>query len=859
MDSGRTMNEVWKLETFKLDRKLCVGCPLEHLLDKPGYGLVHPEGTGENGVALMGESPELDELRGGHPFAGRSGGLLTNVCRLIGEARKRFAPIFNLCQCRVPGGLGSGTHQEAIEHCEGHRRAILKHFKPHTVVPMGNFGLEEFSGETFDESGTKYGITKRRGYPYYSSKYDVRVIPTLHPSFIIGGDKRRHVNPKAMIHFTIQDIKKALNKDLPVVDPKPSLLPGALFPSPQNFQKFITNFTGTWLMIDIETPMRPKNLPNHKYLSYEDPSVTLLRCAFAYWDGEEAQSITVPWQEPYIAYIKPLLADPKVGQAYFNHSYDMDRLEYNDVELKGDIYDVMWLWHFLFSDLPRALEDVAPRYINVREWKSQSTSAPELYSWMDGYVQTHCLVGVLRELESVGLKDAAHWQVTLLLGVLRKMHKRGIPLDGDGLTKFREGLGNERESILEELNVLVPDALKNVHPKSGYVRTPKDTTGLTLRTFPLTNPKHIEKYGDTVERYCNVIPFKPSNDQVQRMMMHLEHEIPVDGKDKKKTTAAKYLKRRITDHPIYKKILDYRTTEKWEKTYASWHIWPDGKIHPYFEPLPATGRLSSHDPNAQNMPQHSDLAHAFRQMIRAPQGYCFNRRDYKGFEAKLTGFFSGEELIIQLSDVGIHAWVTGHYLKDTVVMDMGIKHPLLKDACDAIKEADPVLYRKIKTTIFAIFFGSGPRRIYNENPGVFENYTEAYRMRKFIFQLFPSLKKWQDNTVIRARMEHIVRLPFGNNRWLWDIPGSDGPRAIAQWAQGCAAAIIKRAMIAIDNDPFTEPYMISQVHDELILCPPITLADEVDDKMKHYMELPVPELGDMVFLTERKVGANLDE
>jgi uracil-DNA glycosylase family 4 len=844
---------------MKLDLNLCKGCTLEPLLDKKGYGIVHPEGEGLNGVALMADSPDVDELRAGHPLAGRSGGLLTNVCRLIGEARRRFTPIFNLCQCRVPTGLGSSAHTKAIEHCEGHRRAILNHYKPHTVVPMGNLGLEEFSGETFDDSGRKFGITKRRGYPYYSSKYDVRVIPTLHPKFIIGGDPARHVNPKAMIHFTIQDIKKALNKDLPVTVADPTLIEGALFPTPQNFQKFIANFAGTWLMIDIETPMRPKNLPATKHLTPDDPSVTILRCAFAYWKDGEAHSITVPWQQPYISYIKPMLADPSIGQAYMNHSYDMDRLEYHDITLKGHIYDLMWLWHFMFSDLPRALEDIAPRYVNVSEWKSKATTDPELYSWMDGFVQTHCLVGILKELDTLGLGEAAHWQVTLLLGVLRKMHNRGIPVDAEGLITFKKGLGIERAKILEELNDIVPEDLKNVHPKQGYVREPKDTTGLAQREFTLTNPKHIEKWGTTVTRYCKVIPFKPSNDQVQRMMMHLEHEIPVDGKDKKATTAAKFLKRRITDHPIYQKILDYRTSEKWEKTYASWHVWPDGKIHPYFEPLPATGRLSSHDPNAQNMPQHSELAHKFRQMIHAPEGWCFNRRDYKGFEAKLTGFFSGEQKILDLADVGIHAWVTGQHIKDPVIMDMGLKHPLLKKACDAIKEQDPILYRKIKTTIFAIFFGSGPRRIYNENPGVFENYTEAYRMRKFIFTLFPALKKWQDNTVIRARMEHIVKLPFGNNRWLWDIPGSDGPRAIAQWAQGCAAAIIKRAMIEIDNDPFTEPYMISQVHDELILCPPLAISDEVDDKMRHYMEMPVPELGGMVFLTERKVGVNLDE
>jgi len=241
-------------------------------------------------------------------------------------------------------------------------------------------------------------------------------------------------------------------------------------------------------------------------------------------------------------------------------------------------------------------------------------------------------------------------------------------------------------------------------------------------------------------------------------------------------------------------------------------------------------------------------------VLIASPGCVLLRRDYSGIEARITGYLAADELIEKLATLGIHSWTTAKALEIPIPP---LDSPGIIPFLEKIKKDHPRLYKKNKTTLYMIFFGAGPKRIWEENTDVFENYTEAFRTRKQMFEFFPNLKRWQITVQGQTRSSHYVRIPFGNNRWLWAIPGSDSTKCIAQWPQGMAAGVIKRAMIRIDDDPFIEPYLMQQVHDEVALDVPKDIWEEADEHLVTAMEYPVEELGGMTIATSRKVGETL--
>jgi DNA polymerase I-like protein with 3'-5' exonuclease and polymerase domains len=489
-----------------------------------------------------------------------------------------------------------------------------------------------------------------------------------------------------------------------------------------------------------------------------------------------------------------------------------------------------------------------------------------------------------KELEMRRLLEAAQWQVVETLNVLWKMRQRGICIDEEALNEFRKELDRQLIQVDAELQDIVPDGIKNIHPLEGYKNLPKNTTGMVLRDFPLneaeiaTVKKKIEKGGKLsygvyqvltgekvlsepswyAQRYCKILPFKTSTQQMQKLMMHLGDEVPVDHKTKRPTTGKKFLKE--LKGRVYAISIQHREIKKMVGTYAAWPV-KNGMIHPILTLKPRSGRLSCKHPNFQNITQPGDeeqdltrMAHKFRQVITARPNHVLNRRDYNAIEAVLTGYFADDEDYMKLAALSIYAWVTG---KQTGEKMPEIGDPALGPVLQKIKKKDKVLYKKFKTCVLGIGYGLGPKNMHIANPGVFTSWPEAAKLRRYILGLFPKIQKWQVSTVARARIQHYVQGPLGNIRWFWDIPGADNNKSMAQNPQGTAAGIIKRAMLKIDKSPIG--YMlVGQIHDELIMDFPESTADECDEVMRVIMESPIPELGGLVIPTERTVGRTLD-
>jgi len=145
--------------------------------------------------------------------------------------------------------------------------------------------------------------------------------------------------------------------------------------------------------------------------------------------------------------------------------------------------------------------------------------------------------------------------------ILAKMEDRGIPINDSRRREFGTELDIAAAATDKEMQSIVPDELKNVSPKNGYLRTPKILDGLILKSFESGGVP--DKKGVVpsmyVERYCRLEPFKPSSQQLIRYMRHRGHPVPINLKKGKETSEAKELERlaKKTHDPLYRKVIWY--------------------------------------------------------------------------------------------------------------------------------------------------------------------------------------------------------------------------------------------------------------------------------------------------------------
>jgi uracil-DNA glycosylase family 4 len=776
----------------------------------------------------MGMSPASNEIKAGTPFhfEGKAGLIYRKILSKGGIDSDSLITL-NTIQCRPPGD--SFTCPEAIAaiaYCKVHRDKAIGLGRK-AIVALGNLPFETLCGES--------GVESKRGYEYWSLEYECPVIPSIHPSFI------EYKKATSLISAVLYDLKIAPQR----VPRGPSKMKAIEDPSPEWFREFCRRgMNAEWVVIDIETPHSSSK--SEEDLD-DDPSSQILRISLAV-DSETA--VSIPYAPLYIDALANLLA-AGMDKIFWNANFDVPRIEYNGLEIGGRIVDAMWLWHFLQPDLPRGLGHVATYYTDLPEWKSKSSSAPAWYSCCDAYATSNIYLGVRRDLESRGMWYLADRDVTELLQVLKRMTKRGICIDLEALERFKKFLENELSKLQSTLNEKAPASIRKFHPKNGYVRTPKDVTGMVQIPF------------EDSTRWAKPLPFSAnSHQQVKDYMRAVGHTVPFSKKESKETTDKKFLQRYSSIYPtyLYGDILMFRKIQKLRGTYASWPISSDGKVRTRFSLAPATGRLSTLNPNTQNIPAEGELADMFRDCLIASPGNLLNRRDYTGAEALLTGYFANDELFMKLSRIGVYTYVLAKHEK----IDVNIDAPDLAETLSKIKakyknpkEGEYVSpYKKFKTLVIGICYGLGPDQMFEQNPGVFESKGEARKLRRFFFKLFPKIEQFQESAVAEAKTTALVKNPFGYIRWLWDVPGLDGPKAIAQKPQSSLAAIVKRAMLQIDSEPIGD-YLILQIHDELVLDAPEKIIDEVDERQREIMEAPIPELGGLIIKTARKLGRSM--
>lgn len=309
------------------------------------------------------------------------------------------------------------------------------------------------------------------------------------------------------------------------------------------------------------------------------------------------------------------------------------------------------------------------------------------------------------------------------------------------------------------------------------------------------------------------------------------------------STAADVLEKLAEDHEIVADILNYRTLTKLNSTYAEGllnFIQADGRIHGEFNQMvTATGRISSTNPNLQNIPVRTELGRRFRTVFVPKPGCVFIDADYSQVELRILASLSGDvKLIAAYKDASdIHA----------VTASQVFHVPL--------EEVTPELRRNAKAVNFGIVYGISA---FGLSEGLSISRSEAKEYIERYFAAYPDVKKYLDGEVAFAHEHGYVKTIFGRRRPVPDINASNFMRrsfservAMNSPIQGSAADIMKKAMNEVNRALRAGGYasrIVLQVHDELLIEAPVAEQDAVKalliDKMQHAVDLAVELVAD---------------
>lgn len=370
-----------------------------------------------------------------------------------------------------------------------------------------------------------------------------------------------------------------------------------------------------------------------------------------------------------------------------------------------------------------------------------------------------------------------------LVFVLYDMEKEGIRADGDKLKEYSR-----------ELAVSINKIEKRIYEEAG-------------EEFNINSPKQL-----------GVVLFE-------------KLQLPNEKKTKTGySTSAEVLDKLAPDHPIVADVLEYRQLSKLKSTYADGlinFIEQDGKIHTTFnQTITATGRLSSTDPNLQNIPIRIELGKLIRKVFLPEEGHLFVDSDYSQIELRVLAHLSDDEKLIEAFKNGQDI----HRSTASLVFDT------------PFDEVTDIQRRNAKAVNFGIVYGISAFGLANDlNIGRKEAqaYIDSY------FEKYPKIKAFLDKTVSEAKEKGYIKTMFGRIRPIPELSSSNfmqrqfGERvAMNSPIQGTAADIIKIAMIRVHDRLLKENLkskLILQVHDELLI-------ETAEDEKEYVIELLEEEM-----------------
>lgn len=383
-----------------------------------------------------------------------------------------------------------------------------------------------------------------------------------------------------------------------------------------------------------------------------------------------------------------------------------------------------------------------------------------------------------------------------LVPVLAKMERAGMLVDPDRLHSLSEGLATQIAEVERSIRDLAGDETFNIGSPMQLSHVLFDVMGLPTKGLKKTKHGYY-------------------------------------------STNAKVLSDLARDHEIVRLILDWREKSKIKSTYLD-TLGPlrrgDGRVHTtYNQTITATGRLSSSDPNLQNIPTRSELGRTVKTAFSAGEGSVFLAVDYSQIELRLLAHLSGDEHLVRAFNEGedFHA--------ETAARVFGVP----------VSEVTPDLRSRAKAVNFGIVYG---QQAYGLSQSLHISMAEARDMIDRYYEAYPGVRTFLDNVVARAKQTGYAETMYGRRRHIPELKAKNpqlrgfGERtAMNHPMQGTAADIIKIAMARVSRRLEEEGFaahMILQVHDELDFECPVDeierLTAMVRDVMEHVVDLRVP-------------------
>lgn len=503
-----------------------------------------------------------------------------------------------------------------------------------------------------------------------------------------------------------------------------------------------------------------------------------------------------------LALLKPLLEDPNKQKLGHNLKYDMEVLANHNICLQGVAHDTMLESYVLNSTASRHdmdsladkylgkqtihYEDVAGKGAKQIPFNKVDIEVAGPYAAEDADITLQLHHTLNREIQKHGALNALYLDMEMqLLPVLSRIERQGVVINGDMLLEQSRQL----ELELQQIEIKAHD--------------------LAGESFNIGSPKQIQA------------------------ILYEKMQLPVLSKTPKgqPSTAESVLQELAEQYELPKLILDYRGLSKLKSTYTDklpqQINQASGRIHTsYHQAVAATGRLSSSDPNLQNIPIRTEAGRRIRSAFVAPEGYTLLAADYSQIELRIMAHLSADEGLL-------NAFANGEDIHRATAAEV-FETPL--------DEVSDTQRRSAKAINFGLIYGMsafGLAKQLGIERGSAKEYIERY------FDRYPGVKQFMDAIREQARTDGFVETLFHRRLYLPEINSKNAMRrqyaertAINAPMQGTAADIIKRAMIDIDRwlqGSSVEANMIMQVHDELVLEVAENSLDHVQEKVRELM------------------------
>lgn len=507
-------------------------------------------------------------------------------------------------------------------------------------------------------------------------------------------------------------------------------------------------------------------------------------------------------QDIVLDLIKPLLTNPKSLKIAQNFKYDYLVLLGAGLKVEGPVFDTMVAGYLLDASQKIGMDALAKTYLNYQPVSIKSLigkgkaakSMDELpYSDIADYACedadiTYQLWEVLKEkLDEDELDEIARELEFPLIRVLAHMEKEGISVDVEMLDMFSEELTKDIEKLEKEIFELADEE------------------------FNLNSPKQLGE------------------------VLFDKLGLPAGKKTKtgQYSTSESVLAKLAAEYDIPSMVLDYRSLSKLRSTYVD--ALPklvneeSGRIHTELnQTVAATGRLSSSNPNLQNIPIRTERGREIRKAFVPADGYKLLAADYSQVELRVIASISGDENMIR-------AFKNGEDIHSRTAKEIF--------GLDSLDDVTSDHRRKAKEVNFGIPYGVSA---YGLASRLGISNDEGKEMIEQYFERFPGIQVYIDETVKKAKDDGYVTTLLGRRRYIpeinsrnWNVRGFAERTAINMPIQGTAADIIKLAMIQIDELLHNSGYksrMLLQVHDELIFEIHEDETDILPEKLKEMME-----------------------